>query len=65
MPDRAPHLAPPKTQASVRVVLLPQVVVDALAAHLATWPTDGFVFTRELGDPIPRTAFSDASGGRH
>jgi integrase len=35
MPDRAPYLAPPKTQASVRVVPLPQVVVDALAAHLA------------------------------
>src|SRR4051795_7490223 len=35
MPDRAPYLAPPKTQASVRAVPLPQVVVDALAAHLA------------------------------
>jgi integrase len=38
MPDRAPYLAPPKTQASVRVVPLPQVVVDTLAVHLATWP---------------------------
>ena len=59
MPDRAPYLAPPKTQASVRVVPLPQVVVDAAAAHLATWPTDQFVFTTELGDPIRRTAFSE------
>ena len=59
MPDRAPYLAPPKTQASVRVVPLPQVVVDAVAAHLATWPTDQFVFTTELGDPIRRTAFSE------
>ena len=59
MPDRAPYLAPPKTQASVRVVPLPQVVVDALAAHLAAWPADGFIFTSELGTPIRRTAFSD------
>src|SRR3954447_6497699 len=60
MPDRAPYLAPPKTQASVRAVPLPQVVVDALAAHLAAWPTDELVFTTELGDPIRRTAFSAA-----
>jgi integrase len=59
MPDRAPYLAPPKTQASVRVVPLPQVVVDALAVHLATWPADEFLFTTELGDPIRRTAFSE------
>ena len=58
MPDRAPYLAPPKTQASVLVLPLPQVVVDALAAHLATWPTDDFVFTTETGTPIRRTAFS-------
>ena len=59
MPDRAPYLAPPKTQASVRVVPLPQVVIDAVAAHLAIWPTDQFVFNTELGDPIRRTAFSE------
>ncbi len=59
LPDRAPYLAPPKTQASVRVVPLPQVVVDAMAAHLAHWPTNGFTFTTELGDPIRRTAFSE------
>ncbi|HEX2073963.1 MAG TPA: site-specific integrase [Geodermatophilus sp.] len=59
MPDRAPYLAPPKTQASVRAVPLPQVVVDALAAHLAAWPTDEFVFSTELGTPIRRTAFSE------
>jgi integrase len=59
MPDRAPYLAPPKTQASVRVVPLPQAVIDALAAHLAAWPTDDFVFTTELGTPIRRTGFSE------
>jgi integrase len=59
MPDRAPYLAPPKTQASVRVVPLPQVVVDALAAHLSDWPTDEFVFCTDRGAPIRRTAFSE------
>jgi len=32
-----------------------EVVVDALAAHLAAWPADGSVFTTELGVPIRRT----------
>lgn len=59
MPDRPPYLTPPKTAASVRVVLLPQVVVDALAAHLAAWPTEGFLFTTELGEPIRHTSFSE------
>lgn len=59
MPDRAPYLAPPKTQASVRVVPLPQVVVDALAAYLSAWPADELVFTTELDAPIRRTAFSE------
>jgi integrase len=58
MPDRAPYLAPPKTQASVRVIPLPQVVLNGLAAHLAAWPADEYVFTTELGAPIRRTAFS-------
>lgn len=37
---------------------LPRVVVDALAAHLATYPPgpDGLVFTLE-GEPITRQAF--------
>ena len=33
--NQPPRLGPPKTKASVRTVPLPQVVVDALAAHLA------------------------------
>ena len=32
--------------------------MDALAAHLARWPTDGLLFTTEQGSPIRRTAFS-------
>lgn len=60
MPKRAPYLAPPKTKASSRVIPLPQVVVDVLAAHLASYPAGpgGFVFTTEDGQPIRRTAFS-------
>ncbi len=42
------------------MVPLPQVVVDALAAHLAAYPAapDGFVFTTPAGEPIRRTSFS-------
>jgi integrase len=34
LPQKAPVLAPPKTDASRRIVPLPQVVLDALAEHL-------------------------------
>lgn len=57
---RAPFLAEPKTEASVRTIPLPQVVVDELAAHLAAYPAgpDGFVFTDRRGEPLRRTSFS-------
>lgn len=60
LPGGGPFLAPPKTAASRRTVPLPQVVVDALAGHLAAFPAnaDGFVFTSPTGEPIRRTAFS-------
>jgi integrase len=58
LPGRPPYLAAPKTQASVRTIPLPQLVVDALAAHLAVWPADALLFTTEVGTPIRRTAFS-------
>ncbi len=60
LPGREPYLAPPKTEASVRVIPLPRVAVETLAAHLAAFPAgpDGFVFTSDLGRPIRRTAFS-------
>ncbi len=55
LPDQPARLGPPKTTASVRTVPLPQVVVDALAAHLAEFPPgpDGLVFTleRRAGQP--------------
>ena len=54
----APRFGPPKTTASVRTIPLPQVVVDALAAHLAAFPPgpDGLVFTLD-GEPITRQSF--------
>lgn len=59
---RPPFLAPPKTQASSRVVPLPQVIVDGLAAHLATYEPGpgGLLFTTDRSEPIRRTWFSSA-----
>jgi len=56
-----PILGPPKTESSYRTVPLPQVVTDALASHLATFPPgpDAFVFTTPKGDPISRGRFSE------
>lgn len=58
-PGQSWRLAPPKTAASVRTIPLPQVVADALAAHLAAFPAgeDGLIFTNEAGGPIRRSAF--------
>ncbi len=55
MPRQEPTLAPPKTKASYRTVPLPQVVLDALAIHLAKFPpgAEGFIFTDEDGRPYP------------
>jgi integrase len=47
LPGGEPYVAAPKTPASYRTLPLPQVVVDALATHLAT------------GRPLRRTRFSD------
>ncbi len=58
LPGAAPVVSPPKTDASHRTIPLPQVVVDALAAHLAAFPADGLLFTTGTGEPIRRTAFS-------
>ena len=59
---RVPYFGPPKTAASVRVIPLPTVVVDALAAHLATFPTEGLIFTNEHGDMIRRSNFGTMWG---
>lgn len=64
--NRAPFLAGPKTAASHRTIPLPQVVVDALAAHLAAFPAgrEGLVFTTDDGKPIRRTFSRRGSGAR-
>jgi integrase len=60
MPKAQAVFGPPKTAASYRTIPLPQVVVDALAAHLAQFPAgpDGLIFTTPEGEPLRRTSFS-------
>lgn len=56
---QAPVFGPPKTEASVRDIPLPKVVVEALAEHLSEFPVgpDGLVFTGREGQPYRRSAF--------
>jgi integrase len=53
LPYQPPELVPVKTKTSARTIPLPQVVVDALAAHLAEYPTADLIF-----EPITRQLFS-------
>jgi integrase len=67
MPGQAPYLAPPKTPSSYRTVPLPQVVVDALAAHLAAFPATATEITDATVKPDPkrrpaRLLFTTAAG---
>lgn len=59
--EDGPRFGPPKTPSSYRSVPLPDVVLEALSAHLATYGTgpDGLVFTNEGAQPIRRSRFSD------
>jgi integrase len=56
------HLAPVKTPSSNRVLALPSVVGDELAAHIAQYPPsdDGLVFTSSSGAPLRRSTWGDA-----
>ncbi len=60
LPGRPLYVAPPKTDASRRTVPLPDVVIEALAKHLAAYPSDSFVFRNTAGRPIRRNTFGDA-----
>ncbi len=55
-----PYLGPPKTEASVRMVPLPQVVLEGLAAHVAEYPSgwQGLMFTTATGGPIWRATWA-------
>jgi integrase len=46
------HLGPVKSKSSRRVVPVGRVVVEELAAHLAAFPSDGPLFTDEIGEPL-------------
>jgi integrase len=48
-------MAPPKTAASYRTVPLPQVVIDALAAHLATFPAVPLEVMDRTVKPAPKS----------
>ncbi|QYC44947.1 Transposase [Nonomuraea coxensis DSM 45129] len=50
-----------KTPTSYRTIPLPQIAIDALAAHLQAFPAelDGFVFTAPEGGPIVYNHFMD------
>jgi integrase len=51
------RIGPPKTAKSARTVPLGQVVIDALAAHLAAYPSDGVLFTVATGKPLAYPAW--------
>lgn len=61
VPKRPLELGPPKTESSVRVIPLPKVVVEALAAHLKDFPAGpgGYVFTMPSGRPVRRSDFGE------
>jgi integrase len=59
--DGVYRLGPPKTAASVRTVPVHQAVIDALAAHMATFPpVDGLIFTTARGGIVGRGTFLKA-----
>lgn len=62
-PRQEPEFRPTKTAASVHTIPLPQVLVDALAAHLAANPaqTHGLIFTDEFGGALRRAQFGHAA----
>ena len=59
---RPPSFGPPKTASSARTVPLPQAVLDALAAHMATFPprAPGLLFTEPDGSPLNRDRVTKA-----
>lgn len=56
------RFGPPKTPSSIRTIPMPDVVKDALAAHLKKYPAgpDGHVFTTALHLPVRRTALHES-----
>ncbi|WP_414691109.1 tyrosine-type recombinase/integrase [Nocardioides sp.] len=50
--DQAGRIQPVKSKTSRQVVPVGQVVIDALAAHLAAYPSDGAIVVDELAEPM-------------
>lgn len=46
------QIRPVKSKTSRRTIPVGQVVIDALAAHLAAYPSDGALFVDEIGKPL-------------
>ena len=59
---RSGGVGPPKTRKSQRTVPLGQVVIDALAAHLTTFPSEEWLFTDRLGRPTMYHQWQDVWG---
>ena len=62
VPGAPPRLAPPKTRGSVRTVPMADVVVTALAGHLAAFPagTHDLLFRSRTGGPIWPNTFNNS-----
>lgn len=54
-----PVFGPTKTTASNRTIPVPQEVIDEIAAHLATWPSDHVVFRTAHGGPWSRRTLAE------
>ena len=50
--NQAGQIRPVKSRSSRRTIPVGQVVIDALAAHLAAYPSDGALFVDEIGEPL-------------
>lgn len=50
--NQAGRICPVKSRSSKRTIPVGQVVIDALAAHLAAYPSSGALFVDEVGEPL-------------
>jgi integrase len=61
--DGTLHVAPPKTDAGIRTVAIPKVLIPELEAHLGTFSgpgPDGLVFPGTKHQPMPRVSLYKA-----
>lgn len=53
-----PRLVQPKTAESGRVIPVTTALTDALAAHLARWPSDGLILRTAPGGAVRRSSYN-------